>query len=121
MGPREPGEEPRIGPRGACQRELMEQAGGAPVERAIALPAGLVRQGAGQKALAGARGAANDDGLVFGDPPTGGELADLTPLEPAPGGVVHGLETGVATGQPDVLQPPRVPPILPGQPLRIQP
>jgi hypothetical protein len=37
VSPGEPDQEPRIRPCGACQRQLMEQARGAPVERLIAL------------------------------------------------------------------------------------
>ena len=57
--------------------------------------------------------------MMFGDPSTGRELADLAALQPAPGGVVDGLETGVARAQLSVLQGPRELPILPGELLRV--
>jgi hypothetical protein len=93
--PRESAEEPAVGAVGARQAEIIEQAGGPAVVGAKAAATGLVGEGAGDEALAGAGGARDEDLLVLVDPAAGGELADHGLVELAAGRVVDGLDAGV--------------------------
>ena len=70
------GEQADLGAVGAGQGEVVREAGGARVVGAVALSTGLVREGAREKALPHLGGADEDDVLMLGDPPAGGELAD---------------------------------------------
>ena len=58
---RELGEEADVAAIGAGEGRLVEEAGGAAIEGAVALAAGLVGEGAGEKALAGPRHPGDED------------------------------------------------------------
>lgn len=90
-----------------------------PIARSIAMPAGLVGQRTGQKALADAGGPDDQDGLVLGDPAARRELADETPIKAPARGVIEGFETGVGRLELGLCQGVRHPAILPRQPFRI--
>src|SRR2546425_2754761 len=88
-------EQPAVGPVGAGEAEIIEQAGGSAVVGAVAAAAGLVGEGTGDEALAGAGGAGDEDLLVLLDPAAGGELADHGLVEVAAGRGGDGLQGGV--------------------------
>ena len=117
--PRELAEEPAIGPVSARQAEVIEQAGGPAVVGAVAAAAGLVGEGTGDEALAGAGGAGDEDLLVLVDPAAGGELADHGLVELAAGRVVDGLEAGVRQLELGFLEGAGQALVLPGQPLGV--
>jgi len=72
--PGELAEEAAVGAVGAGQAEVIEQPGGPAVVGAVAAAAGLVGEGTGDEAFAGAGGAGDEDLLMLVDPAAGGEL-----------------------------------------------
>src|SRR2546428_8615695 len=102
---------------GARQGQLVEEARGPAIEGAVALAAGLVREGTGQEALPRPGHPADEDPLVFLDPATGGELADDGFVELAPRGIVDRLEARVREFQLGVLEGAGQALVLPGAPL----
>jgi hypothetical protein len=110
-------EQADVGAIGTGQGELVEEAGGPAVAGARALAARLMRQGAGEEALADAGGADQDHVVVLGDPAAGGELADDGLVELAPGRVVDGLDARLRELELGLLQGPYEARVLPGAPL----
>src|SRR5256712_11570792 len=102
---------------GARQGQLVEEARGPAIEGAVALAAGLVREGTGQEALPRPGHPADEDPLVFLDPATGGELADDGFVELAPRGIVDRLEACVRELQLGVLEGAGQALVLPGAPI----
>lgn len=84
-----------VGAVGVRKPQGVKEPSKAPVARSIAVPAGLVGQRTGQKALADAGGPDDQDGLVLGDPAARRELANETPIKAPARRVIEGFETGV--------------------------
>jgi hypothetical protein len=82
---RELGEEAEVAAIGVGEGELVEEPGGAPVQRAEPLATGLLGEGARDKRLAGASGADHQQILMFLDPPAGGERPHEGFVQLAPG------------------------------------
>src|SRR3989442_592603 len=110
-------EEADVGAIGASQGQLVEEARGPAIEGAVALAAGLVREGTGQEALPRPGHPADEDPLVFVDPATSGELADDGFVELAPRGIVDRLEARLRELQLGVLEGAGQALVLPGAPL----
>src|SRR5258706_10422242 len=81
------------------QRELLEEARCAFVERARAGATGELSQSAGEISLADAGHAGDEDVDVLGDPSTGSELADERAFELALGRAVDILEARVGDAE----------------------
>ena len=96
---RQPREPAGVGAVSAGEHELVEEPRRPPVERTGAVATGLVGERAGEEGLARAGGAGDEDVLVFGDPATGRELADLGAIEPAAGRVVEVFQGGLRQTQ----------------------
>jgi hypothetical protein len=103
--PSDLGEEARVGSAGPREHELRKQAGGASVDRTVALAACLLGECAGDVRLAGPGRAGDQHVLVFNDPAAGCELADLGPIELAMGRIVdvlddrHGTRSTIISSQ----------------------
>lgn len=93
---REAREEPDVAAVGVREGEFFAEPRDAPVERAIALPAGLLRERASEIGLAGAGRAREQDRVVLGDPAPGSELAQQRAIELAARRVVDVFDTGLA-------------------------
>src|SRR5262249_57838539 len=89
-------EEPEVAPVGVREGEFLEEARDAAVEGAIALAARLLREGAGEVRLAGARGAGDEHVVMLGDPAAGREMADQRLVEFPAGRAADRLDAGLA-------------------------
>ena len=76
IDPREARQHGRVRPVPMREREFRKEARNAPVDHAMALAAGLLSQGAGEKRLADAGRAGDQDVLMLGDPAARRELPD---------------------------------------------
>ena len=93
--------------------QLLQQAWGAQVQRAVALAAGLVAQGAGQPGFAGTGRAGQQQIVPLADPVAAGQAGDQALVQGAAGAAVEIFQTGVgvlpvapqiaAAGSPDEL------------------
>lgn len=113
------GEETGIGAVRVSEGEFLEEARHAAVEGAVALSAGLLRQGTGDVRLAGSGGTGDEDVLVLGDPAAARKLADDTFVELSLGRVVDVLDAGGTHSELCVAQAARDARILPGQVFRV--
>jgi hypothetical protein len=119
LGAGEAGEEPEVAPVRVGEREFLEEARDAPVEGPIALAAGLLRKGAGEVRLAGARRAGDEDVVVLGDPAAGRELADERPIEFPSRRVVEVPDARLAEAELGFAESGLQPLVLAGEPLRV--
>ena len=81
-----------VGAVGASERELVKQARGAPVHRAVAVAARLLGEGARDVRLAGATHAGEHHVLMLGNPAAAGELSEDGTVELALGVVINVLD-----------------------------
>ncbi len=94
---RQPCEHDGVGAIGARERQLLKEAGQAPVDRPVALTTRVLAQRARHVGLPDAGRPGDEDVAVFGDPPPGGELADQRPIEFAARRVIEVLEARLGT------------------------
>ena len=113
------GEQADVGAIGAGQREVVEEARGAPIVGAVALAAGLMGERTGQEAFPHTGGADHDDVLVLVDPAAGGELADEGLVELAPGREVDGLDARLGELELGLVESAAQALVLAGEPLRL--
>src|SRR5437867_13244450 len=95
----EAGEEADVAAVGVGERELLVEPGDAAVEGAVAPPARVLREGAGEVALPGAGHPGDQDIVVVVDPAAGGELAQDRLVEFAARGIVDVLDTRLAQAE----------------------
>ncbi len=96
VGAGQAGEQSRVGPIGAGECELVEQARDAAVEGPVALATGLLRERAGKVGLPDTGGPGDDHVVMLLDPGAGRELAHEGAVQLTAGRVVDVLDTGVA-------------------------
>jgi hypothetical protein len=113
------GQQLAVGAVGAGDRQLLEEARGALVQGAVAVPAGLLGQGARQVGLPDAGHPGHQDRLVLLHPQARGKLAEGGLVEFAFGRVVDILQAGLADLELGLPEQPGETLVLAGKVLRV--